>query len=285
MSTAEACLRPGAIGLIVTGAAGRMGKRIIALAAEEPGRFKVAGALDRAECLVLGQDAGKVAGAGELGVVLTTTIPAGLGSNSETAASGPVVIDFSAAAATRGLIGECQRRHIAMVIGTTGLTADDHKLIDQAAKTIPILQATNTSMGVNVLQKLVADAARQLGDDYDIEIVEAHHNLKKDAPSGTALSLAESICRATGRKLEKDLVHGREGKEALRAKGTIGMHAVRMGDVVGEHTVYFAAMCERLEIKHVASSRDTLARGALRAAAWIAGQKPGRYTMANVLGL
>lgn len=283
MSSAQPTTNTSPIPLIVTGAAGRMGKRIIALATEEPARFKLAGALDRADCPQLGQDAGKVAGTSDLGVILTSNLPSPTAT--PPGAGRPVVIDFSAPAATRALINECQQRQIAMIIGTTGLTPDDQKLIDHAARTIPILQATNTSLGVNVLLKLVADAARQLGPDYDIEIVEAHHNLKKDAPSGTALSLAESICRATGRSLDKDLVHGREGKESLRTKATIGMHAVRMGDVVGEHTVYFASTGERIEIKHTATSRDIFVRGALRAAAWLSSQKPGRYTMANVLGL
>src|SRR6202012_3767154 len=143
-----------------------------------------------------------------------------------------VIIDFSAPAATRALLKECVERKIALLIGTTGLTAADQELITHAADTIPILQATNTSLGVNVLLAVAAQVARQLGEAYDIEIVEAHHNLKKDAPSGTALSLAESICKATGRSMEKDIVYGREGHDALRTKGTIGMHAVRMGDVV-----------------------------------------------------
>ncbi len=176
-------------------------------------------------------------------------------------------------------------RKIALLIGTTGLTSADQELIDQAAQTIPILQATNTSLGVNVLLAIAAQVARQLGDAYDIEIVEAHHNQKKDAPSGTALSLAESLCKSTGRSLDKELVHGREGPDTLRKKGTIGMHAVRMGDVVGEHTIYYATPGERIEIRHVATNRDTFARGALRAALFLARQRPGRYTMNDVLGL
>jgi 4-hydroxy-tetrahydrodipicolinate reductase len=135
------------------------------------------------------------------------------------------------------------------------------------------------------LLAVAAQVARQLGDAYDIEILEAHHNQKKDAPSGTALSLAESICKSTGRSLDNDLVHGREGIDTLRKKGTIGMHAVRMGDVVGEHTIYYAAPGERIEIRHVASNRDTFVRGALRAALFLSRQRPGRYTMSDVLGL
>jgi len=135
------------------------------------------------------------------------------------------------------------------------------------------------------LLNLVAQAAQQLGPDYDIEITEAHHNQKKDAPSGTALALADALCQATGKSLDSDLVHGRHGNDALRTKGTIGMHALRMGDTVGEHTVYYATTGERIEIRHTATSRDTFVRGALRAAAFLAKQKPARYTMRNVLGL
>jgi len=158
-------------------------------------------------------------------------------------------------------------------------------LIDEAARTIPVLQATNTSLGINVLVKLVGQMARQLGPDYDIELVEAHHNQKKDAPSGTAISLLESLCQATGRSMDKDLVHGRVGPETKRQPGTIGVHALRMGDIVGQHSVFYSTQGETLEIKHTATTRDTFVRGALRAAIWLATQNPGRYTMANVLNL
>lgn len=261
--------------LAITGAAGRMGKRLIALALEQPEAFQLVAALERHDSPFIDQDAGRVAGVGDTNVLLAPTLDA----------TPQVVIDFSAPAATRALLAHCTNQHIAMLIGTTGLTADDQRLIDEAACHIPILQATNTSLGINVLLDVAARVAKQLGATYDIEIVEAHHNQKKDAPSGTALSLAQSICQATGRSVEKDLVHGRHGPDAKRAPGTIGMHALRMGDVIGEHTVYFATGGERIEIRHVATTRDTFARGALRAATFLAGQKPGRYTMANVLGL
>jgi 4-hydroxy-tetrahydrodipicolinate reductase len=263
------------ISLAITGASGRMGKRLIALALEQPEQFRLVAALERPDMPVVGQDAGRVAGVGDSNVNISTVLTA----------TPQVLIDFSAPSATRALLADCARRGIGMLIGTTGLTADDQCLIDDAARQIPILQATNTSLGVNVLLAVAAQVARQLGAAYDIEIVEAHHNQKKDAPSGTALSLAESICRATARSMEKDLVHGRHGHDARRKPGTIGMHAVRMGDVVGEHTVYFATGGERIELRHVATTRDTFARGALHAAAFLARQKPGRYTMANVLGL
>jgi 4-hydroxy-tetrahydrodipicolinate reductase len=263
------------ISLGISGAAGRMGKRLIALAAEQHDFFKITTAIDAPQSPLLGKDAGTIAGTNAIGVALTASL----------AGNPDVIIDFSSPANTRSLIKECVDRKIALLIGTTGLGPADQELIDKAADTIPILQATNTSLGVNVLLAVAAQVARQLGEAYDIEIIEAHHNLKKDAPSGTALSLAESICNATGRKTDQDLVHGREGLDTLRKKGTIGMHAVRMGDVVGEHTIYYATPGERIEIKHVATNRDTFARGALRAAAFLAKKKAGRYTMNNVLGL
>jgi 4-hydroxy-tetrahydrodipicolinate reductase len=259
----------------IAGAAGRMGRRLIALAAEQPDVFTLTTAIDAPNCPDLGKDAGTLAGAAPAGVALTATL----------VGNPQIIVDFSAPVATRVLLRQCMERRIAILIGTTGLTADDHTLIDLAAQTIPVLQATNTSLGVNVMLSIAAQIARQLGPAYDIEIVEAHHNQKKDAPSGTALSLAESICKATGRDMQNDLVLGRAGADAKRKPGTIGMHAVRMGDVVGEHTVYYATGGERIELKHIATTRDTLARGALRGAQFLAQARPGRYTMANVLGI
>jgi len=264
-----------AIALAITGAAGRMGRRLVALAAEQPDVFQLVAAIDAPGSPALGQDAGTLAGIAPNGVKLTDSL----------SAAPQVIIDFSAPVATRALIPFCVNKNVAMVIGTTGLTAADQAIIDQAAQKIAILQATNTSLGVNVLLSIAAQVAKQLGEAYDIEIVEAHHNQKKDAPSGTALSLAESICKATGKTIDKDLVHGRAGHDAKRTPGSIGMHAVRMGDVVGDHTIYYATQGERVEIRHVATNRDTFARGALRAAQFLAGKKPGRYTMRDVLGL
>jgi 4-hydroxy-tetrahydrodipicolinate reductase len=172
-----------------------------------------------------------------------------------------------------------------MLIGTTGLQDSDHASIDQAAKDIPILQAPNMSLGVAVLFKIAAQVAKQLGDDYDIEIVEGHHRFKKDAPSGTAEGLAEAILKSTGKSKDR-IVYGREGDDVARKRGDIGMHSLRLGDEVGKHTAYFAALGERLELTHVATNRDTFVHGALRAAKWLAQQsKPGRYAIADVLGL
>lgn len=263
------------IPLAITGAAGRMGKRLIALVQEEqPPRFKLVSAIDAPTSPFIGQDAGEVAGAGETNVLIRPTLEA----------APRVLIDFSAPVATRALLPICAAKKIAMIIGTTGLTDADQKLIDDAAKSIPIIQAGNTGLGINVLLAVVAQVAQKLGPDFDIEILEAHHNQKKDAPSGTAMALADSILAATNRT-HKDLDFGRHGHEAKRIPGSIGMQAVRMGDVVGEHTVYYATQGERIEIKHVATNRDTFVRGALRAAAWIAAQEPGRYAMKDVLGL
>jgi 4-hydroxy-tetrahydrodipicolinate reductase len=173
----------------------------------------------------------------------------------------------------------------AMVIGTTGLSKDDLAALREAAAVIPIMQAPNMSVGVNLLLKVLKDVARVLGDDYDIEIVEAHHRLKKDAPSGTALKMAEVIAQAVDRNLDEVGVYSRHGIIGERKKKEIGIQTVRAGDIVGDHTVLFGGLGERIEITHKASSRDTFARGALKAALWLAGKKPGLYDMQDVLGL
>lgn len=195
-----------------------------------------------------------------------------------------VLIDFTSPEHMHHWIKVCRAKKIAMVIGTTGLKPEDHKAIDEAAKDIAVLQAPNMSLGVNLLFKIAAQMAKTLGDDYDIEIVEGHHRLKKDAPSGTAAGIASAMIKATG-KTDDAIVYGRQGDEVLRKRGEIGMHSMRLGDEVGRHTVFFATMGERLELSHFASSRDTFALGALKAAKWLAGKKPGRYGMENVLGL
>lgn len=267
--------------VIITGTAGRMGKRLITLVMQQPDRLKLVGAVDRPDSPFINQDAAQVAGVGaDAGVLISASLPASL-----PASPRPVIIDYSAPVATRAMLKLAVQNKWAMLIGTTGLTADDQKLIDDAAQTIPILQAGNTGLGINVLLAVVAQVAKKLGSDFDIEIIEAHHNQKKDAPSGTAMTLAESICTATGRSLEKDLDYGRHGHDAKRIPGSIGMNAIRGGDIVGEHTVIYAGVGERVEVKHIATSRDVFANGALRAAPFLSAQKPGRYTMVDVLGL
>jgi 4-hydroxy-tetrahydrodipicolinate reductase len=258
----------------IHGAAGRMGRRLVALAQEDKA-LTLTGAVERPGHDLLGQDAGAIAGIGSIGVPLAAGLPAGV----------QVVIDFTTPAATRGMLELCRRQNAALVIGTTGLEPADHAAIDAAAKSIAVLQAPNMSLGVNLLFALAAQVARRLGDDYDIEIVESHHRFKKDAPSGTAMGIAEAICAATGKSVTRDLVHGRHGGDVPRKRGQIGMHALRTGDIVGKHTVTFGAPGEELSLGHTATTRDVFVHGALKAAAWLAGKPAGRYRMADVLGL
>ncbi len=259
--------------IAITGAAGRMGARLVALAKEE-GSFQILGAIERPEHPMQARDAGEVAGIGSIGTPITFDLRP----------TPQVLIDFTVPSSTRHWLKTCRDRGIAMVIGTTGLQEQDHAAMDRAATEIPILQAPNMSLGVNVLFKIAGEVAKLLGDSYDVEIVEAHHRFKKDAPSGTAIGLAEAILKATGRKRDA-LKHGRHGDDATRKPGEIGMHSLRIGDEVGRHTASFAALGERLELTHVATNRDTFVHGALRAAKWLADQKPGRYAIADVLGL
>ncbi|HEX8913037.1 MAG TPA: 4-hydroxy-tetrahydrodipicolinate reductase [Humisphaera sp.] len=259
--------------LAITGAAGRMGQRLVALARQDKDLSLVA-AIERPDHPALARDAGEVAGIGPIGISVSA----------ELAAKPQAVIDFTSPASLRHWLKLCRDRGIALVVGTTGLGESDHAAIDQAAADVPVLQAPNMSLGVNLLFKIAGEVARVLGDDYDKEIVEGHHRFKKDAPSGTAMGLAEAILKATG-KTKADLSYDRHGDDAVRRRGDIGMHALRIGDEIGRHTAYFAALGERLELTHVATNRDTFAHGALRAAKWLAGQKPGRYTMMDVLGL
>ncbi|HSU65831.1 MAG TPA: 4-hydroxy-tetrahydrodipicolinate reductase [Tepidisphaeraceae bacterium] len=259
--------------IAITGAAGRMGCRLVALAKQDGG-FQVLGAIERPDHPQQAQDAGEVAGAGKLGTPISF----------ELKPTPQVMIDFTSPSSTRHWLKTCRDRGIAMVIGTTGLQEQDHAAIDRAAADIPILQAPNMSLGVNLLFKIAGEVAKTLGDDYDIEIVEGHHRFKKDAPSGTAQGIAEAILKSTG-KTRDALVFDRHGDEAVRKRGEIGMHALRIGDEIGRHTAYFAGIGERLELTHVATNRDTFAHGALKAAKWLASQKPGRYTVADMLGL
>jgi 4-hydroxy-tetrahydrodipicolinate reductase len=259
--------------IAILGAAGRMGQRLVALARED-GSFQIDAAIERPDHPLQARDCGEVAGVGSLGLPISFDLRP----------TPQVLIDFTAPASTRHWLKTCRDRHIAMLIGTTGLHGKDHETIDQAAADIAVLQAPNMSVGVNVLFRIAGEVARLLGDDYDKEIIEAHHRFKKDAPSGTAMGLADAILQAMG-KTRDALVFDRHGDDAVRKHGQIGMHALRVGDEVGRHTAYFAALGERLELTHVATNRDTFVHGALRAAKWLAGKKPGRYTMADVLGL
>jgi len=260
------------IRLAVAGAAGRMGSRIIALASKDD-RFQVAAALEASGHPGIGADAGEPAGIGRIRLPL----------QDRTETEFDVLIDFSQPAGTMHWLDYCLTRQRAMVIGTTGHSAEQLTRIEQAADTIGVLKAANMSVGVNLMLKLAGRIAAALGDDYDIEIVETHHRFKVDAPSGTALALRDSIVAATSRDTEKDVVYGRHGPTGRRPGRQIGIHALRAGDTVGEHEVHFGSLGETVLLKHTAHTRDTFVNGALRAAAWLARKPRGRYDMNDVL--
>ena len=262
------------IKIAIIGAAGRMGRRIVALACES-GDFEVVAAMESAGHDLRGQDAGVLAGLGEIGVALSDKI----------GAKPDVIIDFSLPEGTEHWAQYCRNNQVPLVVGTTGLSDEQKQLLTAAAEKTAVLLGANMSLGVNLLFKLAGDVANSLGDDYDIEIVEAHHRFKRDAPSGTALELARQIAQAKQWPWPDCTVHGRKGKEQLRQGETIGMHAVRAGDIVGEHSVMFSALGETVELGHRAHSRDTFVRGALQGAKWLSSQKPGMYTMFDVLGI
>jgi len=196
-----------------------------------------------------------------------------------------VLIDFSSPAGTAHWLEHCITYRRAIIIGTTGHTPEQLARIEAATSSIPVLKASNMSVGVNLLFKLAAQVAAVLGDDYDVEIVEAHHRFKADAPSGTAITLRDAIIQATGRDPDEDVVYGRHGNTGQRPQRQIGVHALRLGDTVGEHEIHFGNLGETITLKHSAHTRDTFVQGALRAAAWLAGKPAGRYDMHDVLGI
>lgn len=262
--------------VVIAGAAGRMGRTLIEGALADP-QLTLAGAIEAAGHPLLGRDVGEGAGVAT-GVVLTADARAAIG-------AGDCVIDFTRPEATLAHLAIAAELGRAMVIGTTGLTDTDRARIAQAAVKVPVMLAPNMAVGVNATFKLAEIAARILGDDYDVEIIEAHHHHKVDAPSGTALKLGEVVARALDRNLAEVAVHGREGLVGARKPKEIGFHALRGGDIVGEHTVMFAGSGERIEITVRSSSRSTYAAGALRAAKFLAGRAPGLYDMNAVLGI
>jgi 4-hydroxy-tetrahydrodipicolinate reductase len=261
----------------VTAAAGRMGQRLVALAHQGEGTV-LAAATEVSTHGQLGHDAGMVAGIGPIDVTISPDLSHVIG-------GADVVIDFSVPEATVAHAAVAGKARVPMVIGTTGLSAEQQARVDQALAGLPYVQAPNMSVGVNLVFKLLDLAARALGDAYDVEIVETHHRHKEDAPSGTALRMGEVVAKARGVTLETHGVFARHGRTGPRKRGTIGIQALRMGDVAGDHTVSFGADGERVEIGHHASSRDTFALGALRAARWVVGRPAGRYDMQDVLGL
>jgi 4-hydroxy-tetrahydrodipicolinate reductase len=265
------------LGVVVCGAAGRMGSTLVRLIHENRA-MKLAGAVEFSSNPQIGKDAGEVAGVGKVGVLIVAEIAPLL--------KGPVVIvEFTAPDATLGHAKIAAKRNVPIVIGTTGLNPKQLAEIKRLSSRTRILISANMSLGVNLLVSLMGRVAKTLGDDYDVEIVEAHHRFKKDAPSGTALALARPIAEALKRDLDQAGVCGRKGIVGERTKQEIGLLSVRAGDIVGEHTVIFGGLGERVEFIHRAQSRETFARGALRAAQWLVKQKKGLYSMQDVLGL
>ena len=263
--------------LVVVGAGGRMGRTLVRIVSETAGAT-VHAAVERPDSPLIGEDAGMLAGIGEIGVPLTSdTLAAVVGADG--------ILDFTAPAATLGFAELAAQARIVHVIGTTGCSAEDEAAIDAAARHAVVVKSGNMSVGVNLLAVLVERAARALGPDFDIEILEMHHRHKVDAPSGTALLLGEAAARGRDIKLDDYAVRSRDGYTGPRPQGAIGFATLRGGSVVGDHTVYLAGAGERLELRHVAEDRAQFAKGAIRAALWARGRKPGRYDMADVLGL
>ncbi|TVQ87988.1 MAG: 4-hydroxy-tetrahydrodipicolinate reductase [Chromatiaceae bacterium] len=265
------------IRVAIAGAGGRMGRTLTAAVQASPA-LRVSAATERGDSGLIGLDAGEVAGIGRVGALIRPDLDEVLGEFD-------VLIDFSTPAATLHHLALCRDARCRMVIGTTGLDPAEREALAEAAIDIALVYAPNMSVGVNLCLKLLDLAARVLGDEVDIEIIEAHHRHKVDAPSGTALRMGEVIATALGRNLDQCAVYGRQGQTGPRERQTIGFETIRAGDTVGEHSVWFAADGERVEIAHKATSRLTFARGACRAAQWIAGQERGLFDMQDVLGL
>ncbi len=254
-----------------------MGGRIIAAIREAEGT-ELSGALERPGHPMVGQDAGFSAGLGAIGVAITDDLN-GVVDGCD------VLIDFTAPAVSLKNLEVCALKKKSIVIGSTGFTPEERALAAELAKEIPAVLAPNMSVGVNVCFKVLKDVAKTLGDNFDVEIVELHHNKKKDSPSGTAVRMGEVVAEALGRDYNKVANYHREGICGERTREEIGMQTVRGGDIVGEHTVYFIGMGERIEISHRAMSRDMFSRGSVRAAQWVKGKAPGLYDMQDVLGL
>ncbi|SFL82634.1 4-hydroxy-tetrahydrodipicolinate reductase [Marinobacter zhejiangensis] len=261
----------------IIGAAGRMGKVLIEAVDEAEG-LELGAAVVEPDSTLIGADAGEMAGIGKVGVALA-------GSLADVKDDFDVLVDFTFPDLTLENAEFCKANGKRMVIGTTGMTDAEKEQLALAAESAPIVFAPNMSVGVNVALNLLRTAAQVLGDDYDVEIIEAHHRHKKDAPSGTALRMGEVVAEALGRDLRECAVYGREGFTGERSQKEIGFETIRAGDVVGDHTVLFAGIGERIEITHKASSRMTFAKGAMRAAKWLEGKPAGLYDMQDVLAL
>jgi 4-hydroxy-tetrahydrodipicolinate reductase len=260
---------------IVVGAAGKMGGRVIHIIQEHPA-IKLFQAIERPDHPSIGKDIGEVVGIGKLGIPLEGELRKG---------GGDVIINFSNPQTSMESLEFAKEAGLAIVIGTTGLNAEQIERVKGISKNVRCVLSPNMSVGVNVMFRVVQEVAQVLGPEYDIEILEAHHRLKKDSPSGTAIKLGELIAKAIGRDFGRVGVYGRKGMVGERTKEEIGMQVVRAGDIIGEHTVLFGGVGERLEIIHRAHSRDNFARGAVRASLWVVNQPNGLYDMQDVLGL
>jgi 4-hydroxy-tetrahydrodipicolinate reductase len=273
---------------VIIGAGGRMGRALIRAAVGISDRLRVSGAVASTTSTSLGQDAGELAGLAPLDVRVTDDLAAAL-------EGADVVIDFSQPHATRSNLTVCRAAHKPLLIGTTGYPADLGALFDEAAREIPLLVAPNTSIGVTLLQELTRIAAKALPPNFDIEIIEAHHRMKKDAPSGTALALGKAAAQGRGlpashpqdadRAASEEIPNGGSSRIGARPEGDIGYAVIRGGDIVGEHTVLFAGTGEQVTLGHRATDRAIFARGAVQAASWLASRAPGRYFMSDFLGL
>jgi 4-hydroxy-tetrahydrodipicolinate reductase len=267
----------GDMRLLVAGAAGRMGRVLIEIIRQTPGAH-LAGAIEQPDSIAIGQDAGLLAGCGQMGVAISGDALAAV-------AGADGILDFTSPQSTVELAALAAQARLVHVIGTTGLSADDLTKIEAAARHAIIVRSGNMSLGVNLLSALVKKAARTLGPDYDVEIVEMHHRMKVDAPSGTALLLGAAAAEGRGTALEGHSIRARDGHTGLRKIGDIGFASLRGGTVIGDHKVILAGPSERIELSHIAEDRNIFARGAVQAALWGKNQKPGLYSMADVLGL
>ncbi len=263
--------------LVVAGAAGRMGRVLIEIIRQTPGAH-LAGAIEQPDSIAIGQDAGLLAGCGQMGVAIS-------GDALTAIANADGLLDFTSPHSTVELAALAAQARIVHVVGTTGLNAGDLSRLEAAARHAVVVRSSNMSLGVNLLAALVERAAHTVGPDYDVEIVEMHHRMKTDAPSGTALLLGEAAAKGRGVALEQHSARARDGHTGLRRSGDIGFASLRGGTVIGDHKVIFAGPGERIEFAHVAEDRSIFARGAVQAALWGKNQKPGLYSMADVLGL
>ncbi|MBI5185570.1 MAG: 4-hydroxy-tetrahydrodipicolinate reductase [Nitrospinae bacterium] len=264
--------------VVVAGAGGKMGRNI-AVAAHNTQGVELAGGTEMEGSGLIGRDIGELAGIGPIGKTVLADFRAAMQKG-----NADMAIDFTAPEATIRHLAAAVELKKGMVIGTTGMEKSHQEEIKRASEKIPIVFAPNMSVGINLMLRLVCEAANALGEEYDIEIIEAHHRLKKDAPSGTAMKLAEELARATNKNLDEAGVFARKGMIGARKRGEIGIQTIRAGDIIGDHTVLFGGLGERIEITHRASSRETFALGAVRAALWLEGRAPGLYSMMNVLG-